>query len=362
MLNFQFTQNQISSIVVYALSTCKESLGNLNRCFKKSNIEIIPMDLTNIPNVDSKKNILLIDKKLEAKIDQDNLENVLFKKFHLYSFSNDLDGMDEQFSHIVQGHLKVPFQEVDAKNLLEVTRLKNVYNQKLQNMEKVSALGCYTGSLIHDLNNYNSLCMTSLDAIKLINKAKYNDEKIHTLAQKGLKGTVFLRDLAKRYHFLLKGEQHYKKEEFNLKANLENSFSVVEYLTKAHKIQMKGLDTLSEKISMISDPLVFSQVTINLLKNSVDAIKNLDQKWIELSLSEIRGVNYLLITDSGAGISEEIKKQLFEKGQTSKPDASGFGLTYSDLELQKLGLELVYIEANNTTFGIKIPSEFLVCE
>ncbi len=68
-----------------------------------------------------------------------------------------------------------------------------------------------------------------------------------------------------------------------------------------------------------------SQVLINLLLNSLDAIQNLDQKWVTLEIKVEDPFLLFIVTDSGSGIPLETVRKIGREAFTSKSQGHGTG-------------------------------------
>ena len=76
-------------------------------------------------------------------------------------------------------------------------------------------------------------------------------------------------------------------------------------------------------------PVQLSQVILNALNNSFDAIKTLNTRWIRMSLIKGSETLEIQITDSGAGIPEELRPKIMEAFVTTKSSTGGTGLGLS---------------------------------
>lgn len=72
-----------------------------------------------------------------------------------------------------------------------------------------------------------------------------------------------------------------------------------------------------------------SQLLLNLLNNSFDAIEELPEKWIHLRAWEDQGGVCVSVTDSGRGIAAAIHELIFNPFFTTKPAGRGTGLGLS---------------------------------
>lgn len=71
------------------------------------------------------------------------------------------------------------------------------------------------------------------------------------------------------------------------------------------------------------------QVIVNLVNNAVDAIQRLPIKWVSVDLSVHFDQTILTVEDSGPGIPEDIRQQLFSPFFTTKAPGEGTGLGLS---------------------------------
>jgi signal transduction histidine kinase len=105
-------------------------------------------------------------------------------------------------------------------------------------------------------------------------------------------------------------------------------------------------------------PNQISQVLLNLLNNSYDAIEDLEEKWISISLLERGDQVIILVTDSGKGISQEVRERIFNPFFTTKAigKGTGLGLSISSGIVTSHSGSLEYVEKSpNTCFSISLP-------
>jgi C4-dicarboxylate-specific signal transduction histidine kinase len=101
-----------------------------------------------------------------------------------------------------------------------------------------------------------------------------------------------------------------------------------------------------------------SQVLINLLNNSMDAIQDLPEKWIRLEVFNRDRTLVFALTDSGHGIPSEIREKIMEPFFTTKPigQGTGMGLSISIGICRDHGGDLQYIsESSHTRFEVILP-------
>jgi signal transduction histidine kinase len=105
------------------------------------------------------------------------------------------------------------------------------------------------------------------------------------------------------------------------------------------------------------DPDLIEQILLNLIKNAIEAMPR--GGVLQLGLERGDATVSLTVTDSGPGISDEVREQLFHPFATSKgPLGSGLGLTVSRRLARSLGGDLA-LEASTsgTRWRLTLPSE-----
>ena len=85
-----------------------------------------------------------------------------------------------------------------------------------------------------------------------------------------------------------------------------------------------------DTLELNADPELIEQVLINLIKNSLHAVQEKDQRSIALSARLDRGGSISVeVADNGSGISKEVQEKIFVPFFTTKQNGSGIGLSLS---------------------------------
>jgi signal transduction histidine kinase len=119
------------------------------------------------------------------------------------------------------------------------------------------------------------------------------------------------------------------------------------------------------KVNLIGNPKVqcnpeqISQILLNLLGNSCDAIEQTPHPWIEVELFTI-GSEFarIQVTDSGSGIPPEVHERIMQPFYTTKQvgKGTGLGLSISKGLAESHGGKLAYDpECKNTRFYLDLP-------
>ncbi len=135
---------------------------------------------------------------------------------------------------------------------------------------------------------------------------------------------------------------------------IDDTITLVEYQPAMKKIILKReLDGALAPID--ADPLQLKQVFLNLILNAIQAMPNGGELKLETG-STPNGVE-AVISDTGAGISEEEKKKIFQPFYTTKPDGTGLGLSITYGIVKEHGGE-IYVESSpgrGTKFKMLLP-------
>lgn len=102
----------------------------------------------------------------------------------------------------------------------------------------------------------------------------------------------------------------------------------------------------------------FSQVLINLMNNSIDAIAEETEKWIEIDAQDEHDTVKISFTDSGNGIPMSILNKIMQPFFTTKEPGkgTGLGLSISKSIIEKNGGKFYYDEhSRHTRFVIALP-------
>jgi C4-dicarboxylate-specific signal transduction histidine kinase len=111
-------------------------------------------------------------------------------------------------------------------------------------------------------------------------------------------------------------------------------------------------------LSLYCQPTEMSQVILNLLQNARDAVETAPEKWIRIDVCGSETEVVFDITDSGAGVSEEHRAQLFRPFFTTKPAGRGTGLGLGICRqiVEKHGGTVEYVSTSpRTRFRVILP-------
>ncbi|MCC9062809.1 sensor histidine kinase [Flavobacterium piscisymbiosum] len=132
---------------------------------------------------------------------------------------------------------------------------------------------------------------------------------------------------------------------------LEDCMRIMNPILKAENIEL--VNEISSPRSILIDKSQIEQVIINLITNSVYALKEKAEKKMFLSSYTDNNRFFITISDNGKGIDEEIREKVFLPFFTTRKDGAGIGLTLSKNIIEAHGGYLSYqTDEDKTSFVI----------
>ncbi|MGB2128994.1 MAG: sensor histidine kinase [Flavicella sp.] len=99
------------------------------------------------------------------------------------------------------------------------------------------------------------------------------------------------------------------------------------------------------------------RVVTNIVKNAIQATKELEKQVIDVSLLDEKASFVILVSDNGIGIEESLKPYIFEPRFTTKTSGMGLGLAMSQKIIEAYGGSITFVSkmGEGTTFTVRIP-------
>lgn len=226
---------------------------------------------------------------------------------------------------------------------------------------KMASLGEMAGGIAHEINNPLAIIRGRFEQLQSVIK---NPEINRDIALKFCDSGVQMIDRLKK---IIQGLRQFSRDGARdplvpVKiADIVNDTLV--FCSEKYKIKGIQLDVpeIPVHITIEGRHTQISQVLLNLLNNSFDAVANLPEKWVRLDVLVFEGTPnrcQLVVTDSGKGISKETADKLFQPFFTTKGigQGTGLGLSISLGIIKDHGGTLTYDQNSpNTRFVINLP-------
>jgi len=247
----------------------------------------------------------------------------------------------------------------DITELIKVQENDRLRQAELAHVARLSTLGEMTSSLAHELNQ--PLCAITTYAqtcLRIIQSGDGHSEELRygldkIVAQAELGGKIFkrLRDFAR------KGNSDCQL--VNITDIINEVVGFIAWETQ-HKLIRVKLDLARALPQVRVDPIQIEQVLLNLFRNSIDAVADLEDARRHITVRSFgeKGNIAVVINDGGRGCMRSQVDRLFEPFFTTKTEGLGIGLTVSQSLIEAHGGRL-WLKANSrrgATFCFTLPT------
>jgi len=272
--------------------------------------------------------------------------------------------------HWIRDAFRVIYDSNDRRNEMvgawtDITTSRHM-EQQLAQAQKMEAVGQLTGGVAHDFNNRLTVILGNLE---LLERKLRDDFAASALLKAALSATIGAAELTRR---LLT---------FSRQQVLESSLiNINELVAGMYDMLQRSLgETINIVMSpgqnlwlVMTDRHMLENVLLNLAVNARDAMPAggqltietsniaLDETYVETHVYAVSGGHVLLaVSDTGLGMSEEVKRHAFEPFFTTKGEGKGTGLGLSmvyGFVKQSGGHVEIYSEpGHGTSFKIYLP-------
>ncbi len=194
--------------------------------------------------------------------------------------------------------------------------------ERLQQTQKLEALGQLTGGIAHDFNN---LLTPIVGALDLLSKNESLGDRARRIAANGLASANRAAKLTGQL-LAFSRQQKLSLSKVDLCALIEDIRPLLEQ--SAGGVGQLSLKLAMEKCWVETDPLQFELALINLVLNARDASP--PDALITVAVAPVRfrdaGAWQLTVIDQGIGMPEAVRERAFEPFFTTKQTGRGTGL------------------------------------
>jgi C4-dicarboxylate-specific signal transduction histidine kinase len=246
--------------------------------------------------------------------------------------------------------------EIELSGALETIQDQQA---KLTQSARMSALGEMASGVGHEVNNPLMIAMANLERMRreLESNTPIDKEKMRATLDKALKNTDRIGKIVRGLRAISRDGSRDDFERASLTVFLQEAIELC-----AERFRLKGIalrmEIPPENIFVKARPVQISQVVVNLLNNSADAIEGQQNPWVELSLKRDAGKLIVRVSDSGRGIPDEVVSKLMQPFFTTKEvgKGTGLGLSISRNIAKEHGGDLYYaLYRGHTSFVLSLP-------
>ena len=228
-----------------------------------------------------------------------------------------------------------------------------VAEQTVQQTSKLAVLGEMSAAVSHELNQPLAAMKTYLAGARLLVQRKRLEEALSSFHR--------IDDLIERMGAITRQLKSYARkggialEPLDLRDCLSSALALMEPQLRRGEVKIERT-VPPEPVPVVADHIRIEQVIVNLLRNAIDATREVEEPRIEILLTG--GVTAsLTVRDNGTGIGD--LDQLFEPFYTTKApgDGTGLGLAISSGIVGDMGGRLTARNARSggAVFEMQLP-------
>ena len=241
----------------------------------------------------------------------------------------------------------------------DITERKEMEEALLQS-EKLKSLGVITAGVAHEFNN---LLAVILGTAELLDSGFEDDQDLknglNDIIVAGQNGAGIVKDMLSYVKSQEEDISNYAP--YDIRCLLEEAINFTRHRLES-LAQAKRVDYQIDREDMREIPEILCShaellgVFINIINNALDAMP--DGGRLSFSTSSNDDTVFISISDTGIGMSENVKKCIFDPFFTTRrPEGTGLGMSMSYGTIARHGgkIEVESEKGNGATFNLSIP-------
>ena len=241
----------------------------------------------------------------------------------------------------------------------DITERKEMEEALLQS-EKLKSLGVITAGVAHEFNN---ILAVILGTAELLDSGFEDDQDLknglNDIVVAGQNGAGIVKDMLSYVKSQEEDISNYAP--YDIRCLLEEAINFTRHRLES-MAQAKRVDYQIDREDMREIPEILCShaellgVFINIINNALDAMP--DGGRLSFSTSSNDDTVFISISDTGIGMSENVKKCIFDPFFTTRrPEGTGLGMSMSYGTIARHGgkIEVESEKGNGATFNLSIP-------
>ncbi|GGB48778.1 hypothetical protein GCM10011316_21130 [Roseibium aquae] len=227
---------------------------------------------------------------------------------------------------------------------------------QLVHMTRISAMDEMGAAIAHELNQPLTALLLYLQTASRRLNSTSSDEAVRSVLDKAIKEVERAGDIIQRMRQLVEKKEPERED-----------IAVAEFAAECLKLVQLGSGTGKTEFrlkvdpdlpTLSADPVQIRQILVNLLRNGREAVASSDNKRVTLKIRRVDKVLEFRVCDTGPGVPEAMRSELFRAFRGQKRKGLGLGLAISRSIAQNHGGDLL-LEDNGqeagAVFVLRIP-------
>lgn len=207
----------------------------------------------------------------------------------------------------------------------------NRARSELAHVTRISTLSALTASIAHEVNQPLAAAVVSSDSCTAwLASVPPNVVKARAAADRVAQAVTQASAVVQRIRTMFK-KAPVVKTPLQINQVIEETLSLLQHEIASRRILLRT--DLAEGIPLVwGDRVQITQVILNLAKNAIEAMAEIDEKLRRVTIRSLRFEEtdvHVSVADSGPGVDPNVLDRLFNPFFTTKADGTGMGLSIS---------------------------------
>ena len=234
-----------------------------------------------------------------------------------------------ELKHVkMSGHIKYENEEpLELYGVIQDISEIRIAQEQMIHSAKMASLGEMVAGIAHEINNPLSIIDGYASHLRKIvdSESKFDKQDLNEKIEK-------IRSTVKRISKIISSLKIYSREgeedpieDIILNQAISESIEICRQKFKQKGIILR-VNTLKIDLVVCFREVQLVQIIVNFLNNAIDAVENLESKWVEINVKEYEKMVVVQVKDSGEGVDEAIAEKIMEPFFSTKPKGIGTGI------------------------------------
>ncbi len=223
--------------------------------------------------------------------------------------------------------------------------------ESMRKSERLTTLGTLAAEIAHEIRNPLMVVRLLFDSLELEKAADESKNKDLSIIREKLN---HLDQIAGRILDFGKSRESFRRN-YSLAEILKDASLLIRLKLEQSQVSL-SMNEVPEDLLVFVDKGQIQQALLNLVLNALGAMPHGGELFVETSINSSNRIE-ILVRDTGHGIPEDLRMQIFDSFLTARSDGTGLGLSISKriMRSHEGDLELVESGDSGTTFRLTLP-------
>ena len=242
---------------------------------------------------------------------------------------------------------------------IDINERKKIEATLIQS-EKLKSLGTITAGISHEFNNILNIISGNIQLLQMDYKDHSKLMDSFNIIKKSIDNGVLITDRMREFTHIDTDTMDFVPADINKLLTQSVDFTIPRWKSMAqacginYNMDMEGIKSIS---SILCNPVEIKDVFINIINNALDAMP--DGGRISFRTWSKDDSVFASISDTGKGMSEDVKKNIFDPFFTTRrPEGTGLGMSTSYCKMVRHAgkIEVDSEEGKGSTFTLQFPA------